>query len=45
VKQGERVLAARQRHGHTVSVADHLEAANRLANFPQQRLFEVHNLL
>ena len=45
MEEGEGVLAAGERHGHAVAVADHLEAADGFADFPQQGFFEVHNLL
>ena len=42
LEQGDGILAARNGDGDAVAVADHLEAMNRFADFPQQGLFEVH---
>ena len=36
------VLAARERHGHPVAVANHLEAVDGLSHLAQQCLFQFH---
>ena len=41
-QQRERILAARQRHGNAVAIANHFEPADRLADFAQKKLFEIH---
>src|SRR5579872_6873914 len=38
LQQSQRIFAARQRNGHTVAVADHLEPSDRLADLTQQDL-------
>ena len=45
LQQGERILAARERHGHAVAIANHFEAVDRLADLAQQCFFEVHSLI
>ena len=39
VEHGKRILAARQRYGHAIAVADHLELRDRFADLAQQYFF------
>ena len=41
-QQRGRILAAGERHGHAVAVANHLEAVDGLAHLAQQCFFEIH---
>ena len=36
VQHGERILAARQRHGHAIAVANHFEFRDSLAHLAKQ---------
>ena len=40
--QRHRIFAARHRYGHAIAIADHAEAMDRFAHFPQQGLFKFH---
>lgn len=41
-EQGNGILAAGYGYGNAVAVANHAEAMNGFADFPQQSFFEVH---
>jgi hypothetical protein len=41
LKKGQGVLAARQRDGYAIAVADHPVTADRLTHLPKQSSFEV----
>ena len=44
-EQCQGILAAGQRDRDAIAVADHTESADRLANFAQENLFEVQNII
>ncbi len=43
-QHGQRILAAGQRHGHAIAVANHLESRDGLADLAQECFFEVHSV-
>ena len=41
-QQGGGILAAGERHGHAVAVANHLETVDRFPHLAQQCFFQLH---
>jgi hypothetical protein len=44
-EQRQRIFAPRKRHGHAISIANHLESRDRVADFAQKCFFQFQPLI